>query len=90
MKIKNNVWKYDTICRYLGLPLVSNAVFSKVCLQDNRVFLIYLAIYLLFISDDALMFTLTPGNDYFVSIPVANVRSDTTNTQTNVLLPIYS
>jgi len=67
------------------------AVFSKVCLRDNRVFLTYLAIYLLLysytaappynalsfggflessylfaLSDDAIMCTVTPGDDYFV------------------------
>jgi len=64
--------------------------FLKVCLPDNRVFLIYLAIYdrtiikmkwfwgieLLIIE-----FTLTPGNDYFVLVLMwPNIRSDTTNT----------
>ena len=69
--------------------------FKKVCLQDNRVFLIYLAIYdrtiiniecwcffflieLLALSDNAILFTLTPGNDYFVLVFMwPNIRSDT-------------
>jgi len=46
-------------------------------------------IELLALSDNAILFTLTPGNDYFVSIHVAKIRSDTTNTQTNGLTDLF-
>ena len=80
--------------------------FFKVCLQDNRVFLICLAINLLlysytaapplsfeaFIEIELLICTIRRRLNVYinchrvrlfcVSIPVANIRSDTTNTQT--------
>ena len=43
-KPKEHVWKSNTIFRCLGILLLSNAFF-KVCLRENRVCLIYLAIY---------------------------------------------
>ena len=47
---------------------------------------IILGIELLALSDNAILFTWTPGNDYFVFVFMwPNIRSDTTNTQTNGL-----
>jgi len=40
-------WKSNTIFRYLRLPLMSNAFFPKFVYEITRVFLTYLAIYLL-------------------------------------------
>ena len=65
-----DVCKTDTICRCLGLPLVSIAVFSK-CVY----FEIKLRVLTLFgnratstILDNAIMLTVTPGNDYVVLV----------------------
>ena len=99
-------WKSNTIFRYLRLPLMSNAFFPKFVYEMTRVFLTYLAIYLLlylytaapplsfeaFIEIELLICTIRRRLNVYinchrvrlfcVSILVANIRSDTTNTQT--------
>jgi len=104
-KRKEHVWKSDTIFRCLGLPLVSYASL-KVCLRDNRVFLIYLARYdrtiiniefwrffgieLLALSDNAILFTLTPGNDKFVLVFMWLTFDQTQLIHKLMVWPIYS
>jgi len=69
-KRKDHVWKLDTLLSWLGLPLVSNTFFCFYTriLQHQHNSLSFDGIELLALSDETILFTLTPGNDYFVLV----------------------
>ena len=104
-KRKKHVWKFDSIFRCLGLPLVSNGFF-KVCLRNNRVFVIcsnirphhhkHWVLTLFFwnratttIRQCHTVYIDTGLRLFCVSIHVANIRSDTIHTQTNGLTDLF-